>query len=191
MIFRLLITGVLLFSFSCFSYTDCTAPELPNNISITEGLFSLPVTFNVGENYGVVRKNLISPTPHYYWYDSRGREVATAKKAFFSLGTKIDVFDCKGRMIGAIKKKLFGSLLSVSSEYSILDKEGRELAKSRKVEFGATSITLSKDGQAIAKLERPWLRIRDIWSINIFDHNTIDSRLLVMIGVFKTDASRN
>ena len=40
----------------------------------------------------------------------------------------------------------------------------------------------------MAKLHRSWIRVTDKWSIDIYDHDVVDPRLLVMLGTFKTDA---
>ncbi len=189
-----LITLQIILMFSSLAYAVCSEPALPNELSVTERLISMTTTFTVksgSKGFGNVRRKLISMTPRYDWFDADGNKVATGRRAIISLGAKVDVFDCEGKKIGTIQEKILKSLFGVYSVYSIRNEEGREIAKSRKVDFGSTSFTIIKGGRKVAKLNRPWVRIRDQWNVKILDHRAVDSRLLIMLGVFKTDADNN
>ena len=148
-------------------------------------------TFSVesdSEDWGKVKKKMLSIRVVYNWVDSNGIKIATGKKALISWGAKIDIFDCQDNKIGTIQEQVFKSLIKARTKYSILDKSGQKIAESVKVSIGATSITINREGREVAQLNRPWLRINDQWSGEIYDHGAVDSRLLIMMGVFKTDA---
>ncbi|MCY4643027.1 MAG: hypothetical protein OXB88_00250 [Bacteriovoracales bacterium] len=172
---------------------ECPVPELPNSFSVKQNLISLPRTFSVGSewrDFGQVRKKkLISfLTPEYTWLDFNGNKLARAKKSILSWGAKIDVFDCEDQKIGTIKVKVLKSLFRVRTVASILDAEGEEIASSTKFELFTTSIAVNdNDKDLVATLNRPLLRISDRWDMEIANHDAVDSRVLVMLGVFQTD----
>ncbi len=181
--------ALTLFAAASFALED--APELPNELTITERIISLVTTFDLASSkgsLGTVSKRFISFADKFDWYDG-ARLVATGRKQILSWGATVDVFDARAGKIGTIKEQVLKSLFKVYTTYSIQDASGNTVAESEKVQWLATKFTLrDRKGYVVARIERPWLNVlRDRWTVKISDHKAVDSRLLVMIGVFKTD----
>lgn len=171
-----------------------SAPVLPAKFQIVEYVFSLTNKFDVraeGKTLGTITEKFFSMTRSFTYADPAGRCVAQARERLFSWGVHIDVTDCSGGKIGAIKENILKSLFKVSTTYSILDASDREVASSEKLDWIGTEMTLRKGrngtGPRIAKLSRPWLQIfSDHWDVELDDPKAADSRLVVMIAAYKT-----
>ena len=93
--------------------------------------------------------------------------------------------------MGQIKEQVFKSMWTKTySCYSILNAQGQQVATSEKLDWFGTDITLwGGRGQRIATVCRPWVNFMgDKWRVEILDPQAVDSRIIVMVGVFKTDA---
>lgn len=171
----------------------CLIPNIGSSAAVKEKLISLVSTFSVESEHGelgMIKKKVISAASQYYWKDSGGETIATARRKLLSFGTEITVYNCKGSKIGSIEEEVLKSLIKVKTVYKIKDHRGHEVATSKKLDLGATSMTVSRDGEKLAKLKLPFVRIKDNWEIQVYDNNVIDSRILIMLGVFKTDADK-
>ena len=78
-----------------------------------------------------------------------------------------------------------------SSQYSILDAEGKEVASSEKLDFFGTEVTVKdQQGNLVAHLEKPMLNIGgDKWKVSF--SGDVDRRLLVFIPAYKTAADND
>lgn len=170
------------------------ASEKPEKHSMSSRIFSWGWTFDIqgpnGENEGVIDQKIFNLKKTFEYSDANGQKQALGQSRLFSWGTKIDVSDADGNNIGGIQENVFQSLWRPYTTYSIVDKDGKEIAKSEKVQFFATDFTLkNNNGEKIATIHRPWLNfLRDNWDITILKPNEVDKRLLYMIPAYKTSA---
>jgi uncharacterized protein YxjI len=175
----------MIFSASAIS---CPTAGLPSKFKLKEQFFSFTTKLNLsgeGRPLGYVREKIISLTTSFDYYNEKDQLIAKASKAMFSWGSKLEVFDCDGKKIGSIQEEIFASLFSISTTYTIYNSLDKELAKSIKTEIAATNFKIKNKDEQIAELHRPWFNITDSWSVEI-KKPILDSRLLVMIGAFKT-----
>ena len=168
-----------------------SVPMLPDALTIHERLFALTSTFDLkagGVRLGTITEKFFSLTKSFAYADAQKNCVAIARARLLSWGTAIDVTDCAGRPIGAIKENVLRSFFKTWTTYSILDAQGGEIATSEKVEWISTDLTIRRpDGRTIAELRRSWLNIlSDNWTMTIQDHASVDSRLIVFIAAYKT-----
>lgn len=147
-----------------------------------------------GKSEGVIDQQLLNLRKTFDYKDASGKTIATGQERLFSWGTKIDVYDENGKQIGGINEQLFKGFFHTYTVYSIVDAQGKELAKSAKFELGATDFTLTNPkGEKIATIHRPWLNwLRDNWTIDIMKPQEVDKRILYLIPAYKTvaDAER-
>ncbi len=191
-----MVSGGSLPNGSAGSQTAYSASGLPSNFQVVERALALSNTFDVvsgGQTYGTVTKKILSLTTSFTYTDNAGSTIATARKSLVSWGTQIEVFDSSGRLIGTIKEQVFNSMFKMSTVYSILDAGGSEAATSHKIDFLSTSITLyDGSGAQVATLNRPAINlVRDTWSVSVNNQAAVDSRVLVMIGAYKTSADNS
>lgn len=190
---RIILCWVLFFPVYSYS-VECIVPQLDDSITVTEHLMSFVTKFSVeldSGSFGTIKKKIFSFASEFNWISPEGVYIASAKTSLFSWGVRIEVFDCNEQKIGTIKEKIFQRTIN-RTEYSILDRNDFEVATSEKFEVGAnlkTSILLKDNaGSDVAELERDWFSFTDKWQIDIYDHSVVDPRILIMLGVFKTDA---
>lgn len=166
------------------------AAPLPARFKVRERVLSWTTTFDIMDDsrtYGVVAEKLLSLTRSFTYTDASGACVAQARQRLLSWGSHVDVTDCQGRAVGSIKEEVLKSLFKVHTTYAILDAGGRELAKSTKVDWIGTQVTLTAGGRTVAELKRAWLQwFRDTWEVQVVDPAAVDPRLIVMIGAYKT-----
>ena len=147
-----------------------------------------------GKSEGVIDQKLLNWTKTFEYRDENNNKLATGRENIFSWGTKIDVTDANGKYIGGLQENVFSSWWKPYTVYSVVDENGKEIAKSEKVEVFATDFTMKNPkGETIANIHRPWFNwLRDNWTIDIFKPNEVDKRILYMIPAYKTsvDAER-
>lgn len=166
-------------------------PELPANFTIKERFPTMgDHVYDITDDrqaYGTVEQVLSLGKKFVYLDKSRAR-VATAHARVISWGAQIDVFDANGKSLGTIKEQMFTSLLGVTNKYSVLDSAGNQIAESDKFQLLATKFTVKDNtGSVVATLSRPAFNIGGhTWSVSINNKTTVDSRVLIMIGAFKT-----
>ncbi|MDD5456005.1 MAG: hypothetical protein PHV30_03115 [Candidatus Margulisbacteria bacterium] len=164
---------------------------IPSKFNVCEKRLTLTTSFSVSSDageHGSVRAKFFNLSTQFEFKDKSDNLVATGKKALVSWGTRIDVYDSQNNKIGTIREEVLKSLFKRYTSYKILDSNGNEIAKSKKLDFGATGITLyNPSGKEIATIDRPWINIfRDNWNIDIKDRSAVDMRILVLIGAYKT-----
>jgi len=143
-----------------------------------------------GTREGTVDQRLLHLHKTFEYDDAKGQKQSTGQERLLSWGTKIDVSDASGKPIGGIQEQVFKSLWHPYSVYSIVDAQGKEVAKSEKLEAFSTNFTLTNEnGDKIATIHRPWLNLlRDNWTISINKPGEVDKRLLYLIPAYKTEA---
>lgn len=171
-------------------------PELPAEFQVKEHVIARTDTFSLkagGNTFGRITERLLSLSKSFTYESGAGRCVARARQSIFSWGSHVDVTDCSGGKIGAVKEQVLKSLFKVHTTYSILDAADREVAVSEKVDWISTSVTLRKPGgSVIATLERPWLNLlSDTWTVKLHDRAAVDARLIVMIAAYKTSVDND
>jgi len=176
----------------------CQVPKLPSDFTISERIISLITTFDIKsgkKNFGKITEKLISLTRSFTYHDASGNKVAEAHAKLLSWGNQVIVTDCQGNKIGKIKEEIIKSIFKVHTIYRILNAQDREIAKSEKVDWIGTSFTLrDAKGRKVAELKRPFINLlSDSWDVKIYNPQTVDSRMIVMIAAYKTSAdnSRN
>lgn len=114
----------------------------------------------------------------------KNKIVAKSEKKMFSFGSKTEITDCDGNLIGTIEEQVLKSLTSISSQYNLYDKNHVFLANSEMSQFLSTSLVIKgKDGQLTAIRDRINI-MSDSWTIN--QVGNLDQRLLLFIPVMKT-----
>jgi len=175
-------------------------PKIPQSFSIRERFFSLTDSFDLkdaeGKRFGRISEHLISLTKSFTYTDGEGKKLAHARAKFFALGSTVIVEDGEGRKIGTIKEDIIKSLLKVYTHYRILDARDNVVATSEKVEVLSTQILLrDTSGRIVAELRRGFaenlFRLTDRWDVRIYDSESVDPRLLVMIAAFKTSVDND
>lgn len=171
-------------------------PHVPNQFRIEERAMSYPTSFRLktsSGDFGIVSKRFLSASDTYDWKDPAGRLVAVGKRAMFSWGGLVEVYDEKGSKVGTVKEQVAQNLLSIDTTYSISDANGNKLAESIKYEWlTVTDIKLQDaKGGVIIQIKRPATVMGDVWDVNIYQHSQVDPRLVVMIAVFKTDSDND
>ena len=183
------IASVVLAATGLFAQT----PSVPSRFSVNERVLSLVTTLDlVGPSgcFGKVTKRFFSMADQFDWTASSGTPVATGRKRILSWGNVIDVMDARGRKIGTIKEEVLKSFFKVYTTYRILDANDRPVARSEKVDWLGSEITMfDGSGRRVVRLSRPWINpLGDKWEVQVANQQTVDPRLIVMTGVFKTDA---
>lgn len=164
---------------------------MPSNFEVVQEagfVTSLQVNAN-GQKYGdVTRQGSLWTTFHYA--DTAGNVRAKAWISNAGWGKKVEVKDGSDNAIGTLKKEYWQSGFG-STVYTVLDGAGREIAKSEKVDWFTTTITL-KDlaGRVVAELNRPSRALGDSWTVKVMVPNVVDHRVLIMIAAFKTNADK-
>lgn len=175
---------------------ESAVPTLPAEFEIREHAIALTDTFSLkagGRTLGTITEKILSLTKSFAYTDASGACVASARTRIFAWGTHVDVSDCSGRKIGAIKEQVFKSLFKIHTTYSILDAADREIAVSEKMDWISTSVTLrTPAGGAVATLRRSWLNLfSDTWTVKVSNAAAVDSRLFVMIAAYKTSVDND
>ena len=162
--------------------------------TMSSRVFSWGWTFDIkdanGKSEGIVDQKVLNLRKTFEYKDENGKTKATGQERLFSWGTKIDVYDENGKPIGGIHEEIFKGWLHTYTVYKIVDPQGKEVAKSAKLELAATDFTMTNPkGETIATMHRPWLNwVRDNWSIDIKNPQEVDKRILYMIPAYKTAA---
>lgn len=181
-----------IFTLAAGAAADKTAA--PESHTMSSRIFSWGWTFDIydsaGKSEGIVDQKIFNLRKTFEYKDENGQTKAKGQERLLSWGTKIDVYDEKGTSIGGIQEHVFQSWWKPHTVYSIVDAQGKELAKSEKLEFFATNFKLTNEkGETVAKIHRPWLNfVRDNWTIDIVKPDEVDKRILYMIPAYKTSA---
>lgn len=179
----------LIFSTTLFA-KECPKTLLPNDFILQEKFWTIGTDFEVthqNKNLGKVVERVLNWGTTFEFYNEKEELLAKGKKVVFSLGTKLEIFDCNNILIGIIEEEVFESLFSWSTKYIIKDAKGSEVARSEKNKLTVTHFELFVKGEQVASMTRPWLSLKDKWTVS-YKESLLDPRFMVMIGAFKTDS---
>lgn len=132
--------------------------------------------FNWGKTFELLNEN--------------GELIAKAQQRVFSLGVKVDVYDCQDRFIGSVQENIMESLLKFHTVYSILDAQNQLVGQSKKLDWFGTDITFyDGSNRRIATLSRPLINwFTDKWVLSVDASGRLDSRIMFFAAAYKTSA---
>lgn len=161
--------------------------QLPNKFSLSEKMISIGTCFDISGVNGVINEKVISMTASFK-LSIDNKLVGSSKQRMFSYGSKIDIFDSKGSVIGSVEEQVFESLFSsFYTKYNIYDSKGKLIATSVKHKLMATSFTIKDvNGADICRISRPMINVLgDEWNITFVKTN-YNKLLFVFIPCYKT-----
>ena len=189
---KLILVAVLLLLAGCApAYEKKAFEDLPNDFQVNEEVISMTNSFDIiaGKNtYGTVTEKMFSWTRTFFVRNSAGVDLGKASARAWSWGTHIDVYDASGKLLGGIKEEVTKSMFKTWTSYSILDPANAVIARSKKVEFFGTDVTISSPaGEVLVTISRPAVNwVSDTWNVSIKKPGVIDPRMVVVIGAYKT-----
>lgn len=199
--------SVLAAAFSLSASAGCPAVSFPSEVSIGRKIKVL----GVGEGFvlssgrqkvGKISEQWTSVTnalgltnlKNFTFYDANGAKVSAANEAAISIGKRINISDCEGKSVGTIQENIFKSLLGfgVTSSYSILNENGKEIGRSEKTEWLTARLKIKDNsGNVIAEINRSTSFLThafDGWTIKVLNPKAFDARFAAMIVAYKASA---
>lgn len=175
------------------TYAACPEFNPPSRFRAQEQLITIGTDMNLTDGngrIGEIEERTIRLTPTFDLYNVDGKKVATAYKKLFRWGNTIEVRDCENKIIGTVRENIISSLLGYFTSYDVLDAGGNIIGGTEKSEFFATNFTVSANNrEKLMTMRRPAITLGiDVWSIEIFNRNIVDPRIITMIPAFKTSA---
>ncbi len=178
----------------------CPTVEYPEQIVVNEKL-AWTDTFAIqgvnpllegSMNLGRVQGPFLNFGRHYILQDASNQPIASAKRKWFSVGTAVNIYDCNGQKIGAFHENILKELKSLRTHYTIEDAAGQVIAESANVNFLTTRFELrDPQGELFAVIERSVQGFfTDSWTVSRTQHPAADSRVLIMMAVYKTITDR-
>ncbi len=180
---------------SGYSYSDeiksKSILDAPNTFRMEESLMSfgldMSITDDSGNDYGIVEERTMSFTKTFELLDSGRNVIAKGQTEAFSLTTTIDIEDESGKLIGTLEEEIFENLFSLGSLYTIKDANGKVIAKSRKLDFFTTDVSINGSAGNIT-MSKEFLSFGDQWEIKY--NGSIDKRLVAFIPAFISSAQK-
>jgi uncharacterized protein YxjI len=173
---------------------SCPQFELPRAYVLDERVLSIGTNFVIKaakQEYGRVDQKVMSVGTNFYVYDKSKALVAHAHKKIFTWGTDIQIYDCHEKKIGRIRENIVKSLFKIWTTYSIEDAVDHQIAKSEKIEFITPRMEIMwPEGGTVATLKQTLNPLEDIWEIQKSGDKSIDERILVVMGAFKSHADK-
>lgn len=162
--------------------------QIPDKIKLEEEVISIGTCFEVtGMNNTVIDEKIVSMTASFTMKTGNA-VVARAKQHMISWGSKIDIYDGKGGLIGTIEEEVFESMFSsVYTKYSIYDSKHQLVATSKKHDLMSTKFTIENTkGHVICTITRPAINMMsDTWNIT-FSNCNVNKALFIFIPCYKT-----
>lgn len=172
--------------------------EIPNKFMINEKLFTIGndfwITNDKRENFGKVEQRILSMGKKFEYFDNTGKLDATAQEEVLTLVNKIHVEDSNGNKIGRIEQEIlesFENILNGQNVYSIYDKGGNLVAKSKADAFIKNDVEIyDNSGDLVARFHKPAIGFGDRWYCEVVG-DKIDKRLLIFIPCYLSSAASN
>lgn len=172
--------------------------EIPNKFMINEKLFTIGndfwITNDKRENFGKVEQRILSMGKKFEYFDNTGKLDATAQEEVLTLVNKIHVEDSNGDKIGRIEQEIlesFENILNGQNVYSIYDKGGNLVAKSKADAFIKNDVEIyDNSGDLVARFHKPAIGFGDRWYCEVVG-DKIDKRLLIFIPCYLSSAVSN
>ncbi len=120
-----------------------TTKNLPSEFVVSEEFFAYGTDMSISCG-GEIQERTMNWSKTFEYFDSNNKLVASAKEKSFSYYTKINITDEFGNKIGSVEEEIIESMFSLGSIYSIKDASGKTVAKSNKVDFFCTDITINR-----------------------------------------------
>lgn len=138
---------------------------------------------------GTLYRRVLSLNTKYDFYDIKNKLIATADSHFLSFGAHLDIYDENQTLLGTVEEKIFTWFPS----FEIFSPDGVRLAKAT-MNFWGTTFTLQdpRSNRVLAEMSRDFLRLRNYWTIDIKDLDSvkerhIDARLLLTVLAVQGD----
>ncbi len=187
---------VLLFWAQGAGAQECPILSLQSDYKIKEKILSIGHDFEITsglQNVGSIRQRVFNWGKTFEMMNEADQLVARAEARIFSIGSKVDIYDCVGRLIGSVQENVLKSLFKVHTVYSVFNPNGEKIGQSKKLDWVGTDITYySVSGHPMAQMSRPWINwFVDTWTIS-FNSTQVDPRLFFFAAAYKTavDADR-
>jgi uncharacterized protein YxjI len=165
--------------------------DAPSTFRMEESLMSFGLDMNItddnGNDYGIVEERTLSFTKTFELLDSNGNVIAKGQTEAFTLTTVVDVKDESGKLIGTLEQEIFENLFDFGSLYTIKDVNGKVVAKSRKIDFFTTDVSINGSSGNIT-MTKEFLSFGDQWEIKY--NGSIDKRLVAFIPAFISSSQK-
>lgn len=179
--------------------TQTALENFPTQFTIEETLGSAynplqPTTLKLKSGalgLGSISRKVLDVRTVFEFTDADGNLVARGVKELLSWGTKIEIEDNQGQVIGKLHEEVFESMFKIVTQYRVLDARDQIVAQSEKIDFGGTEFTLtSPDGKTpYLDITRPMFNpLGDTWTVTQHPQNRIDPRIVAILPVYKTHA---
>lgn len=174
---------------------ETTGPALPASFEVQEigGWNTNMDVVAGGQKLATIDEKPNGRYTTFEYRDSSNKLIASAQLDKGQWVDTIDVWTNSGRKIGTIKEE-WSQRGWASTVYSIMDGQGKEIASSTKTKafFSATKFQLTDNaGTPLVTIERTGFWPRDVWTVTQERLDSVDARVLVMIGAFKTAHDNN
>jgi hypothetical protein len=165
---------------------------LPNHFNVQETAISLSRNYAIfykEKNIGSLKK-FQKPYEHYALFDENNQKLTEVTSHVLSQTTYFEILDDKRQKLGMLEEYFHASFPS----FNIYLGENKFPAASAKMNFWGTTFSI-KDAlthQEIAEMSRPYLRLKNEWTIRIkepivLDKKRIDPKLLLSIIALQCD----
>jgi len=183
----------LLFIAAIFTLGNISASQLPDEFYVTERWLSWTTTFDIetkAEKLGTVHRKFFSLTPEYHLHNMEDQLISKAKMRFWSLGAIFEVTDSQGAPQGTVEETFSWFFPT----FEIVSPRAEKLAKAS-LNFWGTKWTLVDpiNEQTIAELSRPLFRLKNDWTVNVYDRSSfaeskkIHPNMFMVLIAFQVD----
>lgn len=168
--------------------------EVPDQFQIKQKILSIGtdmwLTNNERENFGKIEQRVLNIGKTFEYIDNTGKTRLRAKEKVLTLWNQIEIFDENNQKIGMVEQEVIESLSSIYSIYSIKDKNGRVIAKSKKLDFITTNVDFyDNNNNHVATFRKKLLTVSAKWDVNVT--GDIDKRLVIFVPAFITSSQDN
>ncbi len=168
--------------------------ELPDQLHVNQNYVSPTISFDINNNnhkkIGFLSRKLYHLTPHYELLDVNGKLLATARSNFYLLNAHFDIYNADEQFLGMVDE----DLVSMLPSFELWGPDGhRKLAHATMNIWGTEfKVTDPLTHQQIALMTRPFLRIKNDWTIKITNRalmtqKDINPDLLLTVLAFQSD----
>ena len=168
------------------SIMDAPATFRMEEILMSIGL-DMNITDNNGNEYGIIEERTLSFTKTFELLDSNRNVIAKGQTEAFSFTTVVDIKDENDKLIGTLEQEIFENLFDFGSLYTIKNANGEVVAKSRKLDFFTTDVSIEGNKGKIS-MNKEFLSFGDQWEIKY--NGSIDKRLIAFIPAFISSAQK-
>ncbi|MBA2651883.1 MAG: hypothetical protein H0U73_06425 [Tatlockia sp.] len=167
--------------------------EVPDKFYIKQHLISLTTSFDIvskTKKIGTLYRRLFNIVPTYEFFDPNDNKTATARSKFFSITAHFDIYDKSDNFLGYAEEQF----LTFLPTFDIYGSDALTKLASAKMNIWGTTFYIYDPvtNQEMATMHRPFLRIKNDWTISInkkdlFKSKHIDSRVLMTVLAFQGD----